>query len=69
MKKNGCLINILSLLAGFIALAVGVAMQILLFGEGGKDSIGAGMVIAFAFGGYYLAKKKLKNYYENKSKP
>ena len=65
-NNNGCLINFLSILAGFIGLVIGVTLQVLIFGEGGKDAIGIGLVIALTFGSHSLTKKILKDYFQNK---
>jgi hypothetical protein len=64
--KNGCLINILSLISGFIGLIVGVTLQVLIVGEGGPEAIGMGLVICLTFGSFHFAKKKLKNYFNFK---
>jgi hypothetical protein len=61
--NNGCLINVLSLIAGFIGLVIGVTLQVLIVGEGGPEAIGMGLVIVLTFGAYRFAKKKFKNYF------
>ena len=68
-SNNGCLINILSVVAGALGLTIGVALQLLLFDKSGAEEIGGGLVIGLTFGTYYFTKKHLKKYFENKTKP
>ena len=63
-KENGCLINILSVVGAVIILFLGVALQVLIFGSGGPDTPGSGILIGAVFGGYYLIKKELKKYFQ-----
>ena len=63
-KENGCLINILSVVGAVIILFLGVAIQVLIFGSGGPDAPGSGILIGAVFGGYYLIKKELKKYFQ-----
>tara|TARA_B100000780_G_C20680232_1_gene270702 strand:+ start:106 stop:456 length:351 start_codon:yes stop_codon:yes gene_type:complete len=63
-KENGCLINILSVVGAVIILFLGVAIQVLIFGSGGPDTPGSGILIGAVFGGYYLIKKELKKYFQ-----
>ena len=63
-KENGCLINILSVVGAVITLFLGVIVQISIYGSGGPDSPGAGIVVGAVFGAYYLIKKELKKYFK-----
>ncbi|MBR51406.1 MAG: hypothetical protein CMD58_02705 [Gammaproteobacteria bacterium] len=63
-KENGCLINILSVVGAVIALFLGVAIQISIYGSGGPDAPGAGILVGAVFGAYYLIKKELKKYFK-----
>ena len=66
-SNNGCLISVLSMVVAALALTIGVALQLLLFDNGGAEEIGGGLVIGLTFGAYYFTKKHLKKYFENKT--
>jgi len=63
-KENGCLINILSVVGAVIILFLGVSIQVSIYGSGGPDAPGAGILIGAVFGAYYLIKKELKKYFK-----
>tara|TARA_B100000795_G_scaffold199152_1_gene152986 strand:+ start:126 stop:464 length:339 start_codon:yes stop_codon:yes gene_type:complete len=63
-EENGCLINILSVVGAVIILFLGVAIQVAIYGSGGPDAPGAGILIGTVFGAYYLIKKELKKYFK-----
>ena len=66
-KKNGCLINVLSVIAAVLGLCLGVVLQLFIFNEAGPD-IGI-IPVALASVTYYYANKKIKLYFRNKTKP
>jgi len=66
-SKNGCLTNILSIIAAALGLSLGVVLQLLIYNEAGPE-IGI-FPVALAFGTYYYANKKIKLYFRNKTKP